>query len=238
MQLSRRQFLAGTLALTAAGCSQPVTRSYDRPGPLWPTLSPRPDVIGQATTLAPPPVPATTPTTTSVGSAASGGVIARSVWTSKAPVARKLNRMGGITRITVHHEGWKPVWFTDTQATAERLALIRDSHLERGWADIGYHYIIDRSGRVWEGRDTAFQGAHVREENEHNLAVMLLGNFDLQKPSDAQYARLIETLRAMRHRHQVAVDRIYTHQELKPTACPGRALQPRMVSLRRGSALA
>ncbi len=146
--------------------------------------------------------------------------------------------MGRVSRMTVHHEGWKPVWFADQRSTAERLDLIRESHRGRGWADIGYHYIIDRAGMVWEGRDIRYQGAHVRNQNEENLAIMLLGNFDLQRPSDAQYVKLIDTLRVLRYRHNVPVNRIYTHQELMPTACPGRALQPQMVSLRQGRALA
>ncbi len=234
MHLSRRQFLTGTLALAAAGCSQPMARPHTRPGPLWPALSPRPDVAGQARTVEPAPVLADVPPATT----GIGDLMPRAAWTSRSPVGSKLNAMGGITRITVHHEGWKPVWFSDPKSTAERLELIRESHLGRGWADIGYHYVIDRAGRLWEGRSTRFQGAHVRDENEHNLAVMLLGNFDLQQPSDAQYTRLIDTLRKLRQHHSVPVTRIYTHQELKPTACPGRALQPKMVSLRQSRTLA
>lgn len=241
MQLSRRQFLVvgAAGAVTAlAGCSQPVASRYGRPGPAWPVVTPRPAASGQPLAVPSPAQGVVPPAAGVAGADSLPGLMARSAWTSHGPSSRNLNAMGRITRITVHHEGWKPVWFSDRRSTAERLELVRESHRGRGWADIGYHYIIDRSGTIWEGRDIRYQGAHVRNQNEENLGVMLLGNFDLQRPSDAQYAKLVDTLRALRQRHNVPVSRIYTHQELMPTACPGRALQPQMVSLRQGRALA
>ena len=39
---------------------------------------------------------------------------------------------------------------------------IRQWHLDRGWSDIGYHYIIDLEGNLHEGRPVERQGAHVR----------------------------------------------------------------------------
>ena len=164
--------------------------------------------------------------------------IGRSQWAKAGPVGKEINAMNGISRLTVHHEGWTPVWFTDYASTAKRMEHIRNSHVKgRHWADIGYHYIIDRSGRVWEGRDLRYQGAHVSKNNEHNVGVMLLGNFEKQRPSDAQLNSLRQTLQSLMHRYQVPVSRVYTHQELQPTACPGRHLQPRIASMRSGSYL-
>ena len=84
-----------------------------------------------------------------------------------------------------------PYWgLTETEAR-ERLEWIRNGHRGKGWSDIGYHYIIDRSGVVWQGRDiTRWQGAHVKNRNENNIGVMCLGNFMLQQPSAAQVAAL------------------------------------------------
>ena len=147
--------------------------------------------------------------------------------------------MGRITRITVHHEGWTLFNTTSYKSTAARLATIRNSHVNaKGWGDIGYHYIIDRAGRVWEGRPSQYQGAHVRNNNPNNLGVMLLGNFDKQYPSTAQLAALQTTLTALRHHYNVPVSRIYTHRELTTTRCPGKYLQPRIAALRSAGHLA
>ena len=144
--------------------------------------------------------------------------------------------MGQIERITVHHEGSTPVRFTDQPATIQRLEGIRRYHSrERGWCDIGYHYVIDRAGRIWEARDVHYQGAHVGGNNENNLGIMVLGNFDEQYPSAEQIVTLKRALITFTRRYSVPVQAVHTHRELAPgrTQCPGSVLQDRMVKLRR-----
>lgn len=52
---------------------------------------------------------------------------------------------------------------------------IRRWHLDRGWSDIGYHYVIRRDG-TWEtGRADTLQGAHVGGFNAGNLGICLIG---------------------------------------------------------------
>lgn len=160
--------------------------------------------------------------------------IPRAKWARSAPITAKLNPMNGVNRITIHHEGWTPVYFTDYATTAARLERVRQGHLSRlNAGDIGYHYIVDRAGRVWQGRDTRFQGAHVRSNNEHNLGVMCLGNFDQESPTDVQMAAMRDVVAKLMRQYRVPANRVLTHQEINPTACPGRVMQPRVVALRR-----
>jgi len=136
--------------------------------------------------------------------------------------------MGYINQITVHHEGFpEPVRFTGVEQTAAHLEKVRLSHRRRGWADIGYHYIIDRAGRIWEARPARYQGAHVKNNNEHNVAVMVLGNFDIQQPTDAQLESVSRMVRHLRRKYAV-----YTHRELRPTRCPGESLQASIDAMR------
>ncbi len=39
---------------------------------------------------------------------------------------------------------------------------IRKWHLDRGWSDIGYHYVVGLNGVISEGRPVERHGAHVR----------------------------------------------------------------------------
>lgn len=237
MNLSRRELLVAGLGLLVTGCTQRVASVVNRPRTPWPIEAAQPpSQVGVAVPSRhvepPPPSPA-------AAAVDSFHAIPRSRWTRSGPIPSKVNPMNGVSRITVHHEGWKPVWFTDQASTAARLEQIRSTHVNnRGWGDVGYHYIIDRAGRLWQGRDVRYQGAHVSGHNEHNLGVMVLGNFEEQSPSDAQIQTLISTLRTLMHTYRVPKSRVYTHRELMPTACPGRNLQPRMVAIRRGSYLA
>ena len=231
MDASRRNFVLSGFGLLAAGCTQQMGLTSLLPSPAWPRSAaangPAPPV---SPTVAYEPPALIQPT--DVPKALK--IIARSQWTDRAPDRRHINPMAGVERITVHHTGWDPIHFDDLAATAEHLEKIRRFHVhDRHWADIGYHYVIDRAGRIWEARPLQYQGAHVKNHNEQNLGVMVLGNFDRQRPTDAQLSMLRETIVQFRGRHQVPVERIYTHQELNVTNCPGSRLQQNMVRLRR-----
>jgi hypothetical protein len=171
------------------------------------------------------------------------GVMPRSAWT-RAGVAnpRDINPLNGVRRITVHHDGMPPVDLRGQGDVAQRLEQIRRAHITRRdqpFADIGYHYIIDPQGRVWEGRSIRYQGAHVKDNNENNLGIMVLGHFNHQRPTPQALAALDRFVAVQMARHNVPLGRVMTHQEIKPTECPGSNLQRYMVQTRgRGGALA
>ena len=240
MGVTRRQMLLTGLSLLATGCAARTGAFSRTPGPIWPGAISRPqsggDVISSVgQSPAPQPV---VPAVDSAGSEASllrelGG-LPRSLWTNVHPELDHINLMDGVTRITAHHEGSDPVYFTSERKTEQRLKLIQHDHIHvRGWADIGYHFVIDRDGRLWEARPIKYQGAHVKYHNKHNVGVMCLGNFMKQQPSRPQVDRLGQTLKKLMAIYQVPVHRVYTHRELMPTLCPGNNLQPHVNAMRR-----
>ncbi|HZW09346.1 MAG TPA: peptidoglycan recognition family protein [Phycisphaerales bacterium] len=235
-ELTRRQLVRSGLALGAffvfAGCESSSRRTRVRTGSAytpnsadWEFKSRKPKWLDGADLS---------------GAAATPGVVARASWTSARPNLPDTNPMNGISRITVHHDGMNAFTSTSQAAAAQRLESIRRSHVSaNGWADIGYHYVIDPAGRVWEARPVNLQGAHVKDNNEHNLGVMVMGNYDQQSPTGASTKALDDFVSAMMRKYRVPVSRVYTHQEIRPTACPGRSLQYVMESTRsRGGSLA
>jgi len=230
VEATRRQFLIGTCGFVLAGCAEGVRQST-LPGMSWPDVAGRPRAGRE--------LPAATDIT---ASASAGTLLPRSAWTNTGPVSSRVNPMNGIRRITVHHEGMPyPIEFSDVPRTRSELEKVRRSHVDaRGWGDIGYHYVIDRAGRIWEARSPRYQGAHVRDFNEHNIGVLVLGNFDLQEPSAIQLSVLERFVGDLRRRHGVSQNEIWTHQECPhaATACPGKSLQADMVRLRNRRAFA
>jgi hypothetical protein len=157
----------------------------------------------------------------------------RSTWTRSALEPSKANPMGRVEYITIHHEGSHVRTLTDLHQTAELLERLRRYQVNQlGWADIGYHYVIDRAGRVWTARSPEWQGAHVRNNNPNNLGVMVLGNFERQSPTEAQLTALPRVVGRLRREHGVPRAHVKTHREWVVTACPGRNLQPRVESMR------
>ena len=55
-----------------------------------------------------------------------------------------------------------------------------------GWCDLGYNFVVDRFGRIYEGRaggvDRLVQGAHAIGVNGETFGVAALGNFDVAEP--------------------------------------------------------
>jgi N-acetyl-anhydromuramyl-L-alanine amidase AmpD len=145
----------------------------------------------------------------------------------------------------VHHSGGRAVTAVDRAAAGRAIRAIQDEHIRRrGWNDIGYHYIVDRAGRVWEGRPASQIGAHAgsSEANRGNLGVLLLGNFELQQPAPAQIASAERLLEALRRRHKLPRVEVLSHGDVRrdcglgPTTCPGKNLVPWVERYRRGVA--
>ena len=61
----------------------------------------------------------------------------------------------------------------DQEITADH---IRRWHVDdNGWSDIGYHWIIEREGKLQHGRHAQSQGAHVRGHNHESIGICLVG---------------------------------------------------------------
>lgn len=160
-------------------------------------------------------------------------VIPRTAWTRGKTKASLADPMSRITRITVHHDAISPLPSGRYSDSVRRLTIIRRGHLNNRWADIGYHYAIDPAGRTWQARPLTFQGAHVKDHNPGNIGIVLFGNYENSWPT-AKALNTLNTLIAHEmRRFSVPLGRVYTHRELRSTACPGRHLQSQMIQFRR-----
>ncbi len=153
----------------------------------------------------------------------------RSAWSAR-PAAR-MTPMGTVSRITIHHTAMAARNPSRTVSVSTLRAIQRNHQQSRGWSDIGYHYLIDTAGRVWQGRDARWQGAHAGNpaKNRGNLGVCLLGNFvrgrQGQSPTAPQVAALEALIESLLAQHRLGLDALKTHRELKVTSCPGPRLQ-------------
>ena len=58
------------------------------------------------------------------------------------------------------------------------LREIRQWHVQQGWLDVGYHYIIRRDGTVETGRPHDVVGSHVKGHNFESLGICMVGGID------------------------------------------------------------
>jgi hypothetical protein len=118
----------------------------------------------------------------------------------------------------------------------------------RGWSDVGYNFLVDRFGRIWEGRfggvDRPVVGAHTLGYNDYAFAASAIGNFEQATPTAAvldAYGRLfawklsLHGVDAGSTRQQVGGDyfkAINGHRDAGSTACPGQNLYDRLPRIR------
>ncbi len=92
-------------------------------------------------------------------------------------------------------------------------------HRSRGWAKIGYHYVIRLDGELQRGRLDADIGAHASGFNRHSIGICLIGGLNEQgAPEDnytpAQRTMLRALLTVMRNVYPNAI--FCGHRDLSP----------------------
>ncbi len=118
----------------------------------------------------------------------------------------------------------------------------------RGWSDIGYNFLVDRFGQIWEGRyggvDRPVVGAHTLGYNDYAFAMSAIGNYDLTGPSEAMlqaYGALfawklgLAGVDASSTRQRVGsgyFQAVNGHRDAGQTACPGRYLYAKLPQIR------
>jgi N-acetylmuramoyl-L-alanine amidase len=130
-----------------------------------------------------------------------------------------MTKQGRITHIVLHYSA--------TYADQDLgVADIDKMHRARGWAGVGYHYVIKRDGTVQAGRPENQVGAHVGGQNTGKIGICLIGGLDratgpnkgLDNRTDAQKASAAKLIREILTRHPSA--QIVGHRDLAATQCP------------------
>jgi len=174
-------------------------------------------------------------------------LIVRSDWcpTGNCPPAAAPS-VTAVSHLIVHHSAGT----NEAQDWAAVVRAIWDLHVNgNGWSDIGYNYLIDPDGVVYEGRGNDILGAHFCGANSNTMGVCLLGNFQEQEPTEAALAALaalltwksadrgLDPLAAALHPASgLTLPHLSGHRDGCGTACPGDRLYPLLGDLRQRTA--
>ena len=105
---------------------------------------------------------------------------------------------------------------------------IRQWHLDRGWSDIGYHFIIYLDGTVVNGRPIERAGAHVKGLNKHSVGVCYIGGVEATKRGGKWQAKDTRTPEQKESLRNLIEDLMFEypdatlhgHNEFSSKACP------------------
>lgn len=122
-----------------------------------------------------------------------------------------------ITEIIVHCSATR-------EGVNQTVAQIRKYHVEqRGWSDIGYHYVVYLDGTIHEGRPLGKAGAHCTGHNQNSIGVVYVGGLDANGKAkdtrtDAQKAGLLKLIKRLKAEYPQAT--VHGHYEFARKACP------------------
>lgn len=147
------------------------------------------------------------------------GIVGEKTWAIIVPNESSLQvSRRTINRIIVHCTA-------TPEGRVETVESVRRMHKAKGWADIGYHYLIGLNGERWNGRNVNLVGAHCEGYNANSIGVCYVGGCDKSMKvkdtrTDKQKAALIALLKDLRKLYPKA--KIVSHRDLdrKGKACP------------------
>lgn len=95
------------------------------------------------------------------------------------------------THLIVHHSAG----FNSSANYKDVVSYYWDFHVNtNGWDDIGYNWLIDPNGVIYEGRGSGVQASHFSCMNTYTLGICLIGNFETQDPTDTAIGSLLNML--------------------------------------------
>ena len=183
----------------------------------------------------------------------------RAAWGAQDCVPRSGPTYGDVQVAFIHHTV-SANDYTAAEVPSIILSICRYHRNSNGWNDIGYNFLVDKFGTLWEGRaggiDQPVVGAQAQGYNSHSTGIADIGTHtDVAETSVAldAMARLIRwklplsgsptqgtvtltsgggSLNRYKSGTPVTLDRISGHRDGDNTVCPGDALYAQLPDLR------
>ena len=163
------------------------------------TLSASPAPVAQpaaASVASPATAPATVPVVAPAATTANGlpvAVTTRAEWGANASYMSWDPEYARAGHVVVHHTAG-----TNSYSAGQSASIVRGIYYYHAvvldWGDIGYNFLVDKFGTVFEGRSGSVAapagrmsiGAHARGVNTGTMGISMMGDYSTVSPSDAQ----------------------------------------------------
>jgi hypothetical protein len=153
-------------------------------------------------------------------------VISRAGWAARDPQAAMERHTP--RRLTLHHTA---VLLDDDADSPARIRQHQDYHMDdpaHDYPDLAYHFMVDRRGNVFEGRDLRYRGDTVTNyDPAGHFLVCCEGDYDQQRPTPTQL-RSVAALFAWASREYgipATGKTLAGHRDYADTTCPGKSLE-------------
>jgi N-acetylmuramoyl-L-alanine amidase CwlA len=129
--------------------------------------------------------------------------------------------MRAVSRIILH---WLGEGDSRNYVSQSAVDGIREYHTKiNGWSDIGYHWLIDRNGVLYEGRPEDIVGAHAYGANEGSIGINLMYGTKDNSISNETIVALVKKIKEICIKYHIIPSKytIIGHRDVMATECPG-----------------
>lgn len=223
---TRRRVLLGIGGLAAVGAAAGISAirtPVDVPRESPPQRSDEPQAAPASSPTSSAPAPTTSRPAVSTATTEPSQVvevICRDAWGAQEPRSSMTPHV--IERLTLHHTA-APLG--DNRDAPARARQHQRFHLESGFADIAYHFIVDLHGNVLEGRPLEYAGETFTEyDPTGHFLVCCEGDFDDQSPTQPQLLSVARLFAWGCATLAVSPSTLAGHRDYASTSCPGDEL--------------
>jgi hypothetical protein len=182
------------------------------------------------------------------GQSQSGWVITRAQWGANENLRfdddgkeKWTPRYAPVQKVIIHHT-------VTSNGGSDPASVIRAIYyyhaVSLGWGDIGYNYLVDQNGRVFEGRHGGRDviGAHTFGNNTGSMGIAAIGNFEFTATSQnalgamgrviGELAPHLDPLASGSFGNYTNVPNVCAHRDFMATECPGNGIYTRLPEIR------
>lgn len=171
-------------------------------------------------------------------------IIRRSVWGKRTPNYASMEPDWNYGIAAIHHSG---------NGGLKDPVAIESKHMgERGYSDVGYHFMIAPSGQIYEGRCLWLKGSHILKANTGKVGILIMGDFHPWKPrgnnwddavdiwtdqpTQAQLNAAEGLIRTLRMKFG-SLGKLGGHRDYGSSECPGDILYAMLPGMRKNVGL-
>jgi N-acetylmuramoyl-L-alanine amidase len=187
-------------------------------------------------------------------------IITRAQWGADESIRKPVDFNSVVRAMIIHHTDTINTYTTLAQAEQQVRAVYAFHVNGRGWSDIGYNFVVDRFGHVFEGRagsiTKAVLGAHTGGFNTDTMGVAALGTFTTATPPTAMVSSIAKVVAWKMSEYAmnvngtvqltskgggtdkwpvgqvITVNTVTGHRTFGATECPGDGLWAKLATIR------
>lgn len=199
-----------------------------------------------------------------VAGAGQPAIISRAGWgANEKIVCPDRDASDQVSLAVVHHTAGSNNYRTVAEAKRQLRADYAYHVKGRGWCDLGYNFVVDKWGNIYEGRRGSIAGArvgaHAAGFNKMSVGITMLGNYSTRTPSSATRTAVAKVIAWKLSKYGrsplstvnyyagagspkfkqgtlVKISRVTGHRNVGLTTCPGTRGYAQLPSIRRSAA--